>query len=305
MFYDLKKWDKHYLRTERNMLLNPKQKEDFYIILEMLRQITIARFKWKNVPIEVPTNFFEIFLLYNGKCVFWNDDVTEEYFIANCLLSGNLNAYGIPNDRTAILQNGTQIQLTKNNIENVVIFDNESFNTTFYTLTYFAKRITMILESLFKNIELQKNGVIFTCNKDTRLSIKNLVNNINNNMTYITIDDLLSPDSIKPLNLQVDYKADKLYNDFLKFFNLFLSYIGVENFQSSKMEREVSSETKGNDGLIESMRNSYFESRKRGVEKINKMFGLNIEVEYNSNLLTEINIGKEVLANGEIYDNFV
>ena len=56
-----------------------------------------------------------------------------------------------------------------------------------------------------------------------------------------------------------------------------------------KPERLVSAETSYNDGEIELTRNGNLSTIQRGLDAINKMYGLNIHVHFNSKMVTPIN----------------
>ena len=58
----------------------------------------------------------------------------------------------------------------------------------------------------------------------------------------------------------------------------------MEANTNDKAERLVSNEITSNMGGIESMRLNRLTSRQQAVEKINAMFGLNVEVRFNSSL---------------------
>ena len=67
-------------------------------------------------------------------------------------------------------------------------------------------------------------------------------------------------------------------------FNEALTYFGISNINTVKKERLISDEVTHNLGGTEVEKHVRLNSRKEACEKINKMFGLNIDVEYNSQL---------------------
>ena len=60
--------------------------------------------------------------------------------------------------------------------------------------------------------------------------------------------------------------------------------MGIDNINQDKKERMVASETLGNLGNVEAQRNVMLNSRRQAVDKINAMFGTNIEVDYKQNI---------------------
>ena len=74
--------------------------------------------------------------------------------------------------------------------------------------------------------------------------------------------------------------ADKLYQLKTNYWNEALTYLGISNTNITKKERMISDEVMRNMGGVIASRYSRLESRRHAADQINKMFGLNIEVNY-------------------------
>lgn len=101
---------------------------------------------------------------------------------------------------------------------------------------------------------IEGNGAVFliqNVSKDIRYS--NIFNNVKN--TYIGNDLLITKRSI---------------------YNEFLSYIGINNANTDKRERLNSEEVNANNGEVSSRIDSWVEQINQCLEKVNKMFDLNI-----------------------------
>ena len=59
-----------------------------------------------------------------------------------------------------------------------------------------------------------------------------------------------------------------------------MTYLGISNVNIQKKERLITDEVTRNQGGTVASRYSRLESRREAVEKINAMFGTNIEVNY-------------------------
>lgn len=267
-----------------------------------LMNIYVNRIKWKNLPLEIEPWFIEKAILMNGVCCFFQDDITNDYAVTFCNLQGELNIYGIPQDWTAYSANGFQRNLNKNNA--VLIYNNNDFIPDYNTLFIYAERLAYISVILMKNISLQKNSIAIATTKDTLLSAKNIVNKIDEGVDYIFVKDIYNiADSLKPINLQVEFKADKLRNEIEKEFNDFLNWCGIESFTSDKKERLVAGEASGNNGYVEIQRNISLNAREYACNKINAMFDLEVSAVFNSEIATLVNMGKdyvtEIIQKGE------
>ena len=87
-------------------------------------------------------------------------------------------------------------------------------------------------------------------------------------------------DNIKVLKTDAPYLADKLMMLKNQIWNEALTYLGISNLNIQKKERLVSDEAVRSMGGTIASRQSRLEMRREGAEQINKMFGLNIEVNY-------------------------
>lgn len=259
-----------------------------------LTNIYVNRIKWNNLPLEIEPWFIERAILNNGVCVFFQDDVSDEYAVTYCNLHGPLNLYNIPTQWTAYAPNGFQMEL--NAKTGVLIYNNNDFFPDYNTLFLFAERLAYMSVIHMKNIALQKNSIAVVTTKDTMLSAKNIVNQVDNGQDYIFLKDTYNMDNIKPLNLQVEFKADKIRAEMDKEFSDFLNWCGIESFMSNKKERLVSGETGGNDGYTEIQRNIVLNARRLAADRINRMYGLEIEPVFNSEIATLVNMGQDYVT---------
>ena len=87
-------------------------------------------------------------------------------------------------------------------------------------------------------------------------------------------------DNIQVLKTDAPYLADKLMNQKNQIWNEALTYLGISNLNVQKKERMISDEAIRSMGGTIASRQSRLEMRREAAEQINKMFGLNIEVNY-------------------------
>ena len=65
-----------------------------------------------------------------------------------------------------------------------------------------------------------------------------------------------------------------------------MTFLGVENGSTEKAERLIQSEVMSNLGGGQAQKNVMLNARREAAEKINKMFGTNIEVDFRQQLAT-------------------
>ena len=100
------------------------------------------------------------------------------------------------------------------------------------------------------------------------------------NYPVIFGDSNLDIKSLSVLKTDAPFVSDKIYDLKVKIWNEALTYLGVSNINSTKKERMITDEVIRNQGGTIASRYSRLESRRIAVKKINKMFGLNITVDY-------------------------
>ena len=86
--------------------------------------------------------------------------------------------------------------------------------------------------------------------------------------------------ALQCLRTDAPYVADKLYQLKTEIWNEALTYLGISNINYQKKERMISDEVLRNQGGTIASRYSRLEARREAVEQINKMFGLDISVDY-------------------------
>ena len=79
-----------------------------------------------------------------------------------------------------------------------------------------------------------------------------------------------------------------------------MTYLGINNSNQEKRERLVEDEVSANNDQVNAFRNIALNARKQACEEINKMFGLNVDVEWN----LDSSYDKEEMEdeNGELHD---
>lgn len=267
-----------------------------------LTELSISMFDWKNLPSTIDARFLELALFNDGMAVFFKDEVMG-YLGLQVMIGGALDVYRIPITRTAFAQNGYQMKLDQSN--SVIIFNNMLHTNSILDVQEMSKRLYEIQRTIDVNVTQQKTPKIVTCTENQRLVMKNLYAQYMGNEPFIFGDKNLDLSGIKTLDTTSPYVADKLYDLKTQYWNEALTYLGISNVNTVKKERMISDEVQRNLGGTIASRYSRLLMRQQACEQINKMFGLNISVDYRedmqvldtydaneANLSNEIDIGK-------------
>lgn len=243
-----------------------------------LEEIAINRFKWINLPHSVDERFLELVLFNKGYCLFFDDD-TYGYMALTANFEGLYNPYNIPTRYHAYAPSGFYADRDISN--SVLIYNNYLRTPSFSVIWEYAERIAELQRIIDINAKAQKTPVLILCDEEAQLSMKNLYMQYEGNYPVIYgRKGTLLIDDFKTLDTHSEYKGDALYKLKLQYWTEVLSYLGVST-SLDKRERMLAGEVAVNTNEIEMTRLTALNARKQACQKINDMFGLNIDVEFN------------------------
>lgn len=263
----------------------------FFQLLDM----AINVFKWKNLPDDIDPRFIELTLINKGYCLFFkdedllpkditgaNEDKKGRFLCLPCTLGGKWDVYNVPILRRAYATNSYQKQCSID--DSVIIYNNYLRLPDIWVINEFAERLYEAQRTIDVNVKAQKTPVMIVTDENTRLTMKQFHKQYDGNEPYITVDKSFDLNGIKVLNTESPYVASKLQDLKHEIFNEALTYFGIANINTVKKERLISDEVSRNLGGTEVEKHVRLNARKDACDKINKMFGTNIDVEYNSQL---------------------
>lgn len=243
-----------------------------------LMELSMSMFEWKNLPDTVDERYLELGLFSSGCMVFFKDDVIGELAL-NMTYQGGFDIYGEPTRRRAYSRYN-QFQTTLDKDSSVIIWNNMLRTNSALDVQMFAYRLYNLDRIVDINANAQKTPVLITCDEKQKLTMKNLYMQYEGNYPVIFGDNNLDIKSLSVLKTDAPFVSDKIYDLKVKIWNEALTYLGISNINTTKKERMITDEVIRNQGGTIASRYSRLESRRRAVKKINKMFGLNITVDY-------------------------
>ena len=264
------------------------------MFFQRLMELAINSFQWINLPDTIDPRFLELVLFEQGQAIFFKDEVIG-YLALMCTATAPFDVYNVPMRRRAYSSNnGYHKDLTID--DSVIIYNNYLRTNGFLELTQYARRLCEIQRTIDVNVVAQKTPLLLQCSENQRLTLKNVYMQYSGNQPAIFGEKNLMPDSVRVLNTQAPYVADKLQILKRQVWNEALTFLGIENANTEKKERLVSDEVNSNLGSVYAQRMARLNARKDACEKINRMFGLNINVRYNSTF--ESTITEEGVVSG-------
>lgn len=265
-----------------SMLQNSVSWQYYY---NRLKEIAISCIEWKNLPDTVDARFLELTLFEDGAGVYFNDDVLGNLFL-QATLDGRLNVYREPIKTKAHAVNGYSKYLDETN--SVIIHNNMLHTNSVKACKMFALRLANIDRTIDVNINAQKTPVLIKSSENERLTMINLYQQYDGGMPFVFGSDELNTDNLTALKTDAPFVAPQLYELKTNIWNEALTYLGISNVNITKRERLVSDEVNRSQGGSIASKFSRLHERQVAVEKINKMFGTNISVDYREELDTSL-----------------
>lgn len=250
-----------------------------------LMELSLTMFDWQNVPDTIDVRYLELQLFSQGKAVFFKDDLLADesgdggYLALSCIANGNFDVYGNPVKRRAYSwYNNYQKELDEK--DSVIIWNNYRRINSALDVRMFAERLYNLDRIIDVNANAQKTPVLVQCDEKQRLTLLNLYKEYDGNAPVIFGDNGLSADALKSIGTGAPYVADKIYELKTQIWNEALTYLGISNISTVKKERMITDEVLRNMGGTIASRYGRLEARREACEKINRMFGLDMWVDY-------------------------
>ena len=271
------------LFNAKNKIKNCWKYEADNVYYYWFQNLATCMFNWKNVPETIDTRFLELCLYYDGKAVFFMDEELG-YLGLQVLINGQLNVYRVPINRTAYAINGYHhSHLTPSN--SVIIYNNYSRTNTFNTVLYYTNLIAEIQKTIDINLYSQRTPITIKTTENQRLTTANAYKKYDGFSPVIVTDESFDTRNFQVLNTQAPYLVDKLQQQKRETTNECLAMLGITSINSQKKERLISDEVLNDSSAAIASRNIRLQARKDACEKINKVFGLNMDVEFNNDVL--------------------
>lgn len=273
---DFKKYEKQ---------LNNRTFTEYY---KKLKLVAKSIFKWNNLPNGINEKWIEEYLFHEGRCVFLKHDDLG-YMVARCAEAGTLNEYDEPTIVRPVINNYIGVNRDyENHSECVVIRNNDDSFPTSESIKLFAYRLTDITRTIDINISAQKTPVLIVTDNKQKQTLLNVYKQWNGFEPVIFADKSLNIDGVKVLKTDSPIVFPDLQIQKNHIWNECMTFLGINNANMDKRERLVDDEVQANNEQVELFAMMMFKAREEACKEINKLFGLNISVEFRIPEIEEI-----------------
>lgn len=258
----------------------------------IISELAINRFKWHNLPDTVNPRFLEMCLYRNALSVFYFDnDPKVNAFVA--LAGGPVGTPNMQDDPTAfrVYRKPLRQKTLVSNAECIPIWANTARTPDLDIVRYYSERFARWDTTLEINALNARQTKIVSSDENSRLTMANVNRQWVEGEPAIYVSDLANiQDKISVLDMGIDLIGlEKLSIVRSRIWSECMQYMGINAAATEKKERVVADEVSQNDDQVQSARNVALNSRKLAAYQINKRYGLNIHVEYNSDIDGQLN----------------
>ncbi len=249
--------------------------------------MALSTIKWNDVPAGIDTRAMEWILLYFG-C---GGMFTEEggHLFAQASYSGMMNMYWNPNETLFCSPNGNQWYRhcqpwVKDgqmfDADCVVMWDNMLRVPVVPMLKRYARRIAQYDMVMDTNVDAQRTPWVIAATPENKRNAQVVQRKLEGNDQYWKLNKGQEDTLPYVLNTQAPFTADKVNEQKHVLINEALTLLGIDNSNIDKKERVQTAEVLSNNEQIMAMRNSRLKCREQFCEQANRMFGLNMSVEW-------------------------
>lgn len=253
----------------------------------ILGELSMNRFKWEGMPAS--DRFIEKTLHQHGLIVVFKDTGTakrpgtDRMFAMRATPHGK---YDMNENPTAYTLSGPGMSqhfqgLTLSARRCVPVWCNYYRMTDQDVVEIYARRLAEIDRTIDINLKGARRPKVLVYDENTRLSVQNINDQIDNGDTVIAVKTDLAG-VVTSVDLGIEPRTiTELSVIRSRIWSEAMGLMGIDNANQDKKERLVEAEVSANDDQTDNMRFVSLSSREYACGQINKMFpGMNVSVEY-------------------------
>lgn len=273
------------------------------MLMDICINILASMFSYRNLPESMPENFIERYFIMNASAGAWRLDdpqavrYKDEVIVSIADPAERPDCYGIGIETIANTFSG-YVKHFKDDSEIVLGWNNSTHTSDMPLIEMFCDMLVEMFTSLKTNIIYSRLKPVFKAGNDTERNaiieafkkIKDDTEPIVTTSTNVLEEITGQSDSIKVLDITDVKNADKLQYIIKAIddaFRWFLTLYGQAVQGNGKMAQQTVDEVNGSTSSSFIIPNDRLKQRRIFVEKINKMFELDIEVDFSDSWKTE------------------
>lgn len=269
-----------------------------------LSDIVCNMFPYSNMPEEINMNAVSKMVMLGGYAIFFKDRDLDKYFCLTGALTG-VDPYGYPTYAKPISKNVSEGIIFPEmlvNDECVIIYANKVRSSATPYIVEYADKLAEIDVAIKMNTRAMKHPLMLKVNEQKKESIATLMAQYEDDY-YVVFPDsnLLDNNSLQVMDFKVS--ASEILNlqkEKETIVNEFFNVFGISG-SVEKRERMISGEMNAMMEQVAVNREMWLAPQRDAINRINKMFNLNISIDTPKYMKEEEieSTEKEVIKNEE------
>ena len=259
----------------------------------------------KKTPEYIDMGYVNQVLLFNGSIAWFYDEILDSVLALPYDVMDGYDIYGRPISIMARAKNGRYYRKL-NRGEFIIMYDNTRRVSIIPKIRQRAERIALSIRTEDINIVQQRTSRIWRTSKEQERTVNDLLNQVEGMVENIVAYDNINLDDLTSVVAPSPYIVDKLDLHIEKEWASFYRLIGITSIVEEKRERLITDEVAMGQGGTVASRYSRYTPRKDAIDKINKKWGLDIEIEYYDGIPTsekEREVDNNVSLSENVYTN--
>lgn len=247
-----------------------------------LSDLACNMFPYKGMPEEINMNAVSKMVMLGGYAIFFKDKDLDKYFCLEGALTG-VDPYGYPNFAKPISKNiseGIIFPEMKVGEECIIIYANKVRSSALPYIVEYADKLAELDVAIKMNTRAMKHPLMLKTTEQKKESISSLMAQYEDDYYVVFTDQsLLDNTSLQVMDFKVS--ASEILNlqkEKETVVNEFFNVFGISG-SVEKRERMISGEMNAMMEQVAVNREMWMGPQRDAIEKINKMFGLNIEID--------------------------
>lgn len=264
-----------------------------------LFQKLMSVFEFKNLPENWATNYFYVVLFGYGFLAITKIDDLIGVVPQNCSFSG-MDLFYQPKE--VLIANPAfpgPIRRTIG-VDCEIVKMMPDYGSAIDIVNFYADMLALSAETAATNtLNSKLSYVMFAQNKAMAESLKKMFDRIASGEPAVVVDKNLLNDDGSPAwdtftqDLRSNYIAGDILEDMKYWEDRFNTDIGIPNANTQKKERLIIDEVNANNVDTRSKSDLWLATLRESLSRANKMFGLNITVDYRNKPLERLEIAQE------------
>lgn len=281
----------------------------FFMFQNQIMALAMNRYRWLNLPKTCNARWLEWLLLTHGCATIAAPKKVKALettlYTLECIQQGEPDAYSNPKRWLAKGCTG-KLRFMNNKTTGVWIWDNMTRYPVMQRVNIWARELVDVVRTKQVNRFHQKLPYILSCSNKQKTQAVNFIKQVAGYEMAVITNEAFDGIEAKALDTRVPYLGEQLTIEERNIWSEIYASLGIKNL-TYKTERMVQDEIDTQQAPTDLMALDGLQPRREAAERLNDMFGTNIEVVWNQDNFSQnfnfANNVQEQVKGGIDYDS--